>query len=144
MHSKNFKWTRTLISSSLRIQVICLSSETQPNVAVHHKWMPTLVSQDRKPPAATLKCDLHPQREYQFWECASYYWEGFAPWFTVVVIDFRVRAQYEYLAYSTNTPMGRYHMISRKVLVIVWERCIVTNLAICIFWQPLKLFLIVE
>ncbi len=32
---------------------------------------PVIVSQDGKLPAATLKWDLHPHRDYQFWECTA-------------------------------------------------------------------------
>ena len=34
-----------------------------------NKYPPLFVSQDGKLPAATLKWNIHPQQEYQFWEC---------------------------------------------------------------------------
>ena len=60
---KSLKWTRMLTWSSLRIYVICL--------LILNEWAPLIVYQDRKLPAATLKWNLHPQREYQFWECTD-------------------------------------------------------------------------
>ena len=48
----------------LRKYAICLWT-------VNSEWMPTpnCISQDGKLPTVTLKWNLHPQREYQFWEC---------------------------------------------------------------------------
>ena len=37
-----------------------------------NEFPPLIVSQDRKLPAATLKWDLHPQWEYQFWVGAQF------------------------------------------------------------------------
>ncbi len=36
-----------------------------------NKYPPLIVSQDGKLPATSLKWDLHPQWEYQFWECMT-------------------------------------------------------------------------
>ncbi len=48
---------------------IVSSEEQWKRNLILNECPPLIVSQDRKLPTATLKWDLHPQREYQFWEC---------------------------------------------------------------------------